>query len=1089
MITSKRVDGRIPLLYIAPWVDFGGTDTGTIDWFRWIDRSRFAPSLITTQPSPNRRLSEVVLYADEVWALPDLMSGNAFPEFIFDFVQNRGVELVHIMNSRLGFNIIPDLKCLSPSPAVVVQLHVEEADRSKYVRYVATRYGNLVDAYSLTSEHLSRAIQDYGIPTSKCHVIYTGVDAAEAFAPDHVRKRIRVPEGVSNILYCGRLCDQKDPLLMVRVATELRNRGRDFRIHVVGDGPLEDQVRSAVSQASLNDKVLFQGTHTDTAPWYACCDLMVMTSVFEGIPYVVYEAMAMAVPTVAPAIPGNVELLGDDGGVLIDPRDDVGAYVGALERLMDDPGLTRELGKRARQRVLDGFSLEKMGREHVELYDELLGARPTTTNHEPVVPDQLLLRTRPLRDQPLVSVVIPCYEQGSFLMECVNSVHAQTYPHLEIIIVDDASSDEVTRAVLNDLSGRLGLKVIRLSENVGASSARQRGCDEAKGRYLLPVDADNRLSTDAIESLVLQLQESGERVGFIYPNQDFFGQRNEYTVAPNYNLDTLLEFNYCDTSCLIDRELFDAGIRYADGVRWAHEDWDFALTLAERGVRGAPARGRYLEVRKTGFTRSDLVHHAARSATTMESRHPALYSRRGDVKSRWSPALSIIAADPIEDLDEVRSRLRSGLRAQTCIDAEIILRDDVWWRRDPHGPSVRRVAATHDASPGAAVATGLDLARGKYVMAVRGSVDELFSDCTLIEKTLRLFSDGAERGPMGLVRVGVDVPAFTPLGPDRAQSEITVAVAWPVSLVGDHSVAVDHADPLPSLCAALAHASSVPISWRQLPLTRARSRAVEFGSKRGPQKVVARLAGGRQQILSKSERWERDARLSRPPLLPEPAPASDRGADRSGIWHPALTRVLCRHIDHLGISYTVTQGDTPPPDYFFDYELGHIYLWMDKGAPELVMGDGPTYRTVPENEARRLDEQLLGYLEAVDLPLLDSIFLARHRLTGQQVLVSGEDDPLLSEVDLTAHLGFIEPSPLRPRSAPTGTHHATVLRELARLRPLADELAHELARIQPMADRYHELANSQPGRIARRLLQYPTVRSAAKPAYRLMKRR
>ena len=1065
MITSARVDGRIPLLYLAPWVDFGGTDTGTIDWFRWIDRSRFAPSLITTQPSPNRRLNEVVLYADEVWALPDLMFGDAFPEFILDFVQNRGVELVHIMNSRLGFNIIPDLKCLSPSPAVVVQLHVEEADRSGYVRHVATRYGSLVDGFSLTSEHLSKAIQDYDIPTSKCHVIYTGVDAAEAFAPDHVRKRIQVPEGVANILYCGRLCDQKDPLLMVRVATELRNRGRDFRIHVLGDGPLEDQVRAAVSQASLSDKVLFHGTQT-ALPWYACCDLMLMTSVFEGIPYVFYEAMAMAVPTVAPAIPGNVELLGDDGGVLIDPRDDVGAYVGALERLMDDRGLTRDLGKRARQRVLDGFSLEKMGREHVELYDELLGARPTTTNQEPVLPDQqLLLRTRPLRDQPLVSVVIPCYEHGRFLTECVNSVLAQTYPHVEIIIVDDASSDELTRAVLDDLSGRLGLKVIRLSENVGASSARQRGLDEAKGRYLLPVDADNRLSGDAVASLVLQLQESGERVGFIYPNQDFFGQRNEYAIAPNYNLDTLLEFNYCDTSCLIDRELFDAGIRYADGLRWAHEDWDFVLTLAERGIRGAPARGRYLEVRKTGFTRSDLVHHAARFATIMKSRHPALYSHRNEVKSRWSPALSIIAADPIEDLDEARRRLRFGLRAQTCIDAEIILRDDVWWWRDPRGPSVRRVAATHDESPGAAVATGLDLARGKYIMAVRGSVDELFSDCTLIEKTLRLFTSGA--GPMGFVSVGVDVSAFTSLGPDRAQSDITVAVAWPVNLVGDHRVAVDLADPQPSLCAALTDASPVPISWRQLPLTRARSRAVEFGSKRGPQKAVARLAGGRQQALSESERKERDQRFFRPPLLPEPAPASNRGAPGSGNWHPAFTRVLCRYIDHLGISYKVSHGDTPPTHSVFDYELGHVSLSGDKGAPELVMGDGPTYRTVPENEVRRPDEQLLGYLEAVPFPLLDSIFLARHRLTGQQVLVSGEDDPLLSEVDLTTHLGFIEPSPIRPRSAPSITHHAAVTRDIARL--------------QPLADRYHQLANSQPGRIARRL------RSAAKRVYRLMK--
>ena len=63
------------------------------------------------------------------------------------------------MNSRLGYDLLPGphVRCPSP-PKVVVQLHVEEADRSGYVRYVTTRYGNLVDAFSVTSEHLAEAI-------------------------------------------------------------------------------------------------------------------------------------------------------------------------------------------------------------------------------------------------------------------------------------------------------------------------------------------------------------------------------------------------------------------------------------------------------------------------------------------------------------------------------------------------------------------------------------------------------------------------------------------------------------------------------------------------------------------------------------------------------------------------------------------------------------------------------------------------------------------------------------------------------------------------------------------------------------------
>jgi len=67
------VTERIPVLYLAPWVDYGGSDTNTLDWFRWINRSRFSASLMTTQPSSNRRLSGIVPYASEIWALPELI--------------------------------------------------------------------------------------------------------------------------------------------------------------------------------------------------------------------------------------------------------------------------------------------------------------------------------------------------------------------------------------------------------------------------------------------------------------------------------------------------------------------------------------------------------------------------------------------------------------------------------------------------------------------------------------------------------------------------------------------------------------------------------------------------------------------------------------------------------------------------------------------------------------------------------------------------------------------------------------------------------------------------------------------------------
>ena len=686
---------RINILYLAPWVDLGGTDKGTIDWFRCLDRERFQASLITTQPSPNRRLAEVVPYADEVWALPELLPGSQFPALIADFVESRRVDVVHVMNSRLGYDLLPDLASLPVPPAVVVQLHVEEADRTGYVRYVTTRYGNLVDAFSVTSRHLAQAMLDYDISPASVHVIPTGVDARRDYAPELVAPQGGLEEGPTHVLYLGRLVEQKDPLLMVEVAARLRSKSaQEFRVHVVGEGHLEGEVHEQVARLGLEDTVRFHPPTSDARPWYAACDLMLMTSAYEGVPYVIYEALAMGVPVVAPALPGNRELMDGDGGVLIDSRDP-DEYADALERLAADPGLRGRLAGSGRRRMLEDFSLRQMADRHERLYERLLDGRRRRGRRRPVAaartfPEPVRFRTRPSRGRPLVSIVMPSHNHGRFLEGALQSIAEQDYPNLETIVVDDASTEPDTDQLMDELARRPGVRVIRQSRNSGPSAARNAAIEVAEGRYILPLDADNRLLPTAVGSLVDQLAGAGETVGFIYPNQQFFGNRADYFQAPDYNLAVLLGGNYCDTGSLIDREVFDAGIRYPEDIHFGHEDWDFVLTLAERDIRGEPAHAPTLLVRKHGFSRADQVEHAADAfGSHLPDRHPLLYGRpepkwHGDrdvdplvaVRARWAPTLSLVALEPFEGGPTEVAELAAAMRAQTCRDAEVILRSD-----------------------------------------------------------------------------------------------------------------------------------------------------------------------------------------------------------------------------------------------------------------------------------------------------------------------------------------------------------------------------------------------------------------------------
>jgi len=1062
---------RVPVLYLAPWVDFGGTDTGTVDWFRWLDRERFQLSLVTTQPSPNRRVAEVGRYAHEVWALPDILPGDAFPQFILDFVHSRNVRVVHIMNSRLGFNLLPDLKSLPSPPRTVVQLHVEEPDRTGYVRYVTSRYGNLVDAFSVVSDELVDVlVDDYYVPRRKCHMIRLGVDSAEVFNPARVLPAGELEGGGPHVLWVGRLEEQKDPALMVRVAAELKRRGDPFHLHVVGDGELREPVQRLVRDAGLDSAVTLHGARADVQRWYRGADALLMTSVFEGVPCVVYEAMAMGLPVVAPALTGNLEVLGADYEFAVAPRDDAGAYADRLQRLLRDEALRRSVGVSLRRRCESEYSAETMARGHEALYAGLLegdcpdGSRDADPELE--APSPIRFFSRPVYGHPPVTVIIPCFNHGQWLRECIDSVRAQDYPDVEIIVVDDASDDPETIAVVDELEGEPGLTVIRHDRNLGPSAARNRAIEQCHGRYILPLDSDNLLLPGAIMAMVDQLRSAGEQVGFIYPNQQYFGTRTDYAVAPAYNLHNLMRANFCDTSSLIDRDVFDAGERYPDEHGLAHEDWDFVLELAARGVRGEPARQKTLLTRKWGFTRSDLVEIAATDYwDTHRHRHEALYRREAEIKARATPALSIIPLERVPPMDEVRLRLWGAIAAQTCADAEILLPDSLAPRVPGIRMSVRHVTPDLADSAVDVAAEGIRAARGRFILLCRGFGLELLRDPGAVEKLVRMFIQMPAVGAIAL-RQPVDATSvpFAPLTENgQPGAEPPWGVAWSVhwaEAVG--ALALDH-DPVASVSAWLEGA--VPVRQLQLPGPPPRKGA----EPPKPQPQVVQLKG---EIPGEASRaLEREFRLHQPPLLPGLDPATLRRTAGKEGWLPAFTVPLCRHRAPNGLRL-LTTSHTPPEGYYLEYVLGAINTVGLPGTLHLVVGDDGVYRSGEHRATLGPGERTIGYLELAAFDLLDAVHLGRDRGTGQHLLVGGDDDPALGTVDILDYLGRIEPLPLRPRSGVEAWTTPALSRERDRV------IASQAEQIEALWERVNNIHNSVPGRLYHSLDWLPGLKAA-----------
>ncbi|NTU94314.1 MAG: glycosyltransferase, partial [Chlorobiaceae bacterium] len=165
-------------------------------------------------------------------------------------------------------------------------------------------------------------------------VIYNGIVIPEQVASYDFASRY---PGRKIIYSAGRLSEQKGFNYLIEAAAILRKKRDDLVFAVSGEGKLDASLKQQAAQAGLGDSFVFLGFTGDIYPYLKGCDLFVLASLFEGMPNVVMEAMAMSKPVVATDVNGARELM-DDGhtGLIVPPKDPV-ALAGAIEQLIDRP--------------------------------------------------------------------------------------------------------------------------------------------------------------------------------------------------------------------------------------------------------------------------------------------------------------------------------------------------------------------------------------------------------------------------------------------------------------------------------------------------------------------------------------------------------------------------------------------------------------------------------------------------------------------------------------------------------------------------------------------------------------------------------
>ncbi len=238
------------------------------------------------------------------------------------------------------------------------------------------------DRVVAVGEAVRRAlIVNEGIPAPRIDVIYNGIavpaDAPSADDRAAARREMDVEDGDFVLLQVARLDALKDHATAVRTLEAVANRRPDVRLVLVGEGPELSRIQRLVHERGLEPRVRFLGLRTDAARLLAGADVALLTSVSEGIPLTLLEAMARRLPVVSTDVGGVAEVVEDGVTGLLAPSGDAEALASHVLRLAEDGDLRRRLGEAGRRRAEARFTEERMMAEYVALFREMLGAGTT----------------------------------------------------------------------------------------------------------------------------------------------------------------------------------------------------------------------------------------------------------------------------------------------------------------------------------------------------------------------------------------------------------------------------------------------------------------------------------------------------------------------------------------------------------------------------------------------------------------------------------------------------------------------------------------------------------------------------------------
>ena len=498
----------------------------------------------------------------------------------------------------------------------------------------------------------------------------------------------------ARLLFVGRIELRKGVEALLAACDKLWREGLSFRIEMAGadvhtplkGGNLTTYLKNRYKKHVADGRLRFTGhlPHAGLSRRMASAHAVLAPSLWENFPHVCMEAMAAGACVLASREGGQAEMLEGSpaAGLLFSHR-----HPGSLEeRLREVLAMPledrRAMGRTASERIRERCDPEQILRKRLGHFRKVI-ERGTDRRTFPF-PNRRL-REGPVAASPgpapLVSVVIPYYNLGKFLPECLDSVLAAEEVRKEILIVNDGSTEPESLRVLEEIRGRhhAGVRILDLP-NGGLANARNRGALEARGELLAFVDADDAVEPSFFRRATEVFQRY-DNVHLVYSWARFFGEGKGIWHAWTFDLPYLLCHNQLIPIAVVRRETFLRHGRNKPHIVYGLEDYEGWLSLAEAGCGGVAIPEPLVRYRIRGDSMFKVIERDKQLYLydLIAEEHPGLYgaygkelfgilNANGPAHSFDQPTMFAAPYDHVADRADVSEALQ--LEVQSLREAE-----------------------------------------------------------------------------------------------------------------------------------------------------------------------------------------------------------------------------------------------------------------------------------------------------------------------------------------------------------------------------------------------------------------------------------